>query len=95
MSALHAIADPNAPPAEPVPSTAAEAPASMPLPTDPRLIFQAGIFVMGFLVCLYFTREIALPITLALALQPVFTDVVRPAKKASRPAAAPPAPHRS
>ena len=49
----------------------------MPLPTDPRVIFQAGIFLMGFLACLYFTREIALPITLALALQPVLQAAVR------------------
>ena len=78
MSSLNAIADPNVPPGEPVPlGTATDAPASMPLPTDPRVIFQAGIFLMGFLACLYFTREIALPITLALALQPVLQAAVR------------------
>jgi len=85
MSSLKATADQNAAPSESSVGTASHDIAVMPLPTDPRVFFQAGMFLMGFFACLYFTREIALPITLAFALKPLLQTAVRVGERLGLP----------
>lgn len=55
--------------------SAAEPPAEMPLPTDPKTIFLGGLFVLALLATAYVAGEIVLPMvfafTLKLLLQPL------------------------
>ncbi len=56
-------------------AAAAEPPAEMPLPTDPKTIFLGGLFVFALLTAAYVAGEIVLPLifafTLKLLLQPL------------------------
>ncbi|MGB8567049.1 MAG: AI-2E family transporter, partial [Pseudolabrys sp.] len=54
----------------------AEVPEDLPLPSDPKVIFLGGLFVLALLAAAYMAREIILPfvfaIVLKLLLQPAF-----------------------
>jgi hypothetical protein len=54
----------------------AEVPEDLPLPSDPKVIFLGGLFVLALLAAAYLAREIILPfvfaIVLKLLLQPAF-----------------------
>jgi multisubunit Na+/H+ antiporter MnhE subunit len=54
----------------------AEVPEDLPLPSDPKVIFLGGLFVLAVLAAAYVAREIILPlvfaIVLKLLLQPAF-----------------------
>lgn len=54
----------------------AEAPADMPLPSDPKTVFLGGLFALALLAAAYIAGEIVLPLifafTLKLLLQPLF-----------------------
>ena len=56
--------------------TPAEVPEDLPLPSDPKVIFLGGLFVLALLAAAYLAREIILPfvfaIVLKLLLQPAF-----------------------
>jgi predicted PurR-regulated permease PerM len=49
----------------------------MPLPTEPRTIFLAGLFILAFLTALYVAAEIVLPVVLAIVLKLLLQPVVR------------------
>ncbi len=49
----------------------------MPLPTEPRTIFLAGLFLLAFLTALYVAAEIVLPVVLAIVLKLLLQPVVR------------------
>jgi predicted PurR-regulated permease PerM len=49
----------------------------MPLPQDPRAIFQGILCIIAVLVCLYIARDIAIPLVLALVLKLLFQPLVR------------------
>src|ERR1700728_1375945 len=55
--------------------------AEMPLPTDPKTIYLAGLFVLALLAAAYATSEIVLPMifafTLKLLLQPLLRILER------------------
>jgi len=59
----------------------AEVPEDLPLPSDPRVIFLGGLFVLAVLTAAYVAREIVLPfvfaIVLKLLLQPAFRILER------------------
>jgi predicted PurR-regulated permease PerM len=48
----------------------------MPLPTEPRTIFLAGLFVLAVLAALYTASEIVLPVVLAIVLKLLLQPVV-------------------
>src|ERR1700687_3530401 len=58
-----------------------EAPEDLPLPTDPRVVFLGGLFVLAVLTAAYVASEIVLPfvfaIVLKLLLQPAFRMLER------------------
>ncbi len=49
----------------------------MPLPDDPKLVFQGGLFIMGLLACAYVARSVVLPIVLAFLLKLLLQPVMR------------------
>jgi predicted PurR-regulated permease PerM len=53
----------------------------MPLPTEPRTIFLAGLFVLALLTALYVAAEIVLPVVLAIVLKLLLQPVVRVADR--------------
>lgn len=59
----------------------AEAPADMPLPSDPKVVFLGGLFGLALLAVAYIAGEIVLPLifafTLKLLLQPLFRILER------------------
>jgi predicted PurR-regulated permease PerM len=59
----------------------AEEPEEMPLPSDPKVIFLGGLFVLALLTAAYVAREIVLPLVFAiilkLLLQPAFRILER------------------
>src|ERR1039458_5768964 len=58
-----------------------EEPEDLPLPSDPKVIFLGGLFVLAVLAAAYVAREIVLPfvfaIVLKLLLQPTFRTLER------------------
>jgi predicted PurR-regulated permease PerM len=59
----------------------AEVPEDLPLPSDPKVIFLGGLFILALLAAAYVAREIMLPfvfaIVLKLLLQPAFRILER------------------
>src|SRR5512132_1622363 len=57
----------------------AEVPEDLPLPSDPKVIFLGGLFVLALLAAAYIASEIILPfvfaIVLKLLLQPAFPHI--------------------
>jgi len=49
----------------------------MPLPTEPRVIFLGGLFVLAMLTALYVAAEIVLPVVLAIVLKLLLQPLVR------------------
>lgn len=49
----------------------------MPLPSDPRVVFQGGLFLIGVLVCLYLAQEVILPVVVAFMLKLLLQPLVR------------------
>jgi len=56
---------------------AAEEDEDMPLPTDPRTIFLAGLFVLASMAALYVAEEVVLPVILAIVLKLLLQPFVR------------------
>ena len=58
-----------------------EVPEDLPLPSDPKVIFLGGLFILALLAAAYVAREIVLPfvfaIVLKLLLQPAFRILER------------------
>ena len=48
----------------------------MPLPHDPRTIFQGGLFILALIACLYVARDLVLPIVLAIVLKLLLQPLV-------------------
>jgi predicted PurR-regulated permease PerM len=61
------------------PTAAVETPdeSDMPLPQDPKLVFQGGLFVLALLACAFFAKEVLLPIVLAFILKLLLQPVMR------------------
>jgi len=59
----------------------AEVPEDLPLPSDPKVIFLGGLFVLALLAAAYVAKEIVLPfvfaVVLKLLLQPAFRILER------------------
>jgi len=59
----------------------AEVPEDLPLPSDPKVVFLGGLFVLAVLAAAYVTREIVMPLVFAiflkLLLQPALRILVR------------------
>jgi predicted PurR-regulated permease PerM len=66
--------EPGGPPASDGP---ADEQAETPLASDPRSIFQGGLFVLALLAALYAAREIVLPVVLALILNLLLQPALR------------------
>lgn len=49
----------------------------MPLPDDPGMVFQAGLFVLALLAAAYFAEEVVLPIVLAFILKLLLQPAMR------------------
>ncbi|MBB6187638.1 AI-2E family transporter [Rhodanobacter sp. MP7CTX1] len=49
----------------------------MPLPQDPRVVFQGGLFFLALLACAYFSKPVILPIVLAFILKLLLQPVMR------------------
>ena len=49
----------------------------MPLPQDPRVVFQCGLLVLGLLAAAYVAKEVILPIVLAFILKLLLQPVMR------------------
>jgi predicted PurR-regulated permease PerM len=60
-----------------VPKAKVEEPADMPLPEDPRVVFQGGLFLFALLAGAYFAKEVVLPIVLAFILKLLLQPVMR------------------
>jgi hypothetical protein len=58
---------PNDPNTEVVPP--AEVPDDLPLPSDPKVFFLGGLFVLAMLAAAYFVSEIVLPLVFAIVLK--------------------------
>jgi hypothetical protein len=56
---------------------AAETPAEMPLPTDPKVIFLGGLFALALLATAYVAGEIVLPMVFAITLKLLLQPIVR------------------
>ena len=68
----------EAEPAEALNAAALDAPTNdMPLPQDPRTVFQGGLFVLALLAAAYFAKEVLLPIILAFILKLLLQPVMR------------------
>ena len=58
-------------------ASAAEPPAEMPLPTDPKVIFLGGLFALALLATAYVAGEIVLPMVFAITLKLLLQPIVR------------------
>lgn len=56
---------------------AADEKKEMPLPDDPRTVFQGGLFILATLATMYFAREVVLPIVLAFILKLLLQPAMR------------------
>jgi predicted PurR-regulated permease PerM len=63
--------------AEPSAAAPAEAEQDMPLPTEPRVIFLGGLFIIAVLASAYVAREIILPLVFAIILKLLFQPFAR------------------
>ena len=54
-----------------------EGPEEMPLPSDPKVIFLGGLFVLALLAALYVAAEIVLPLVLAVVLKLLLQPAMR------------------
>jgi predicted PurR-regulated permease PerM len=75
--AAPSVADPSATP--PVIES------DMPLPQDPRVVFQGGLFFLALLACAYFAKPVILPIVLAFILKLLLQPVMRLLERARVP----------
>src|SRR6202049_291983 len=66
---------PNDPKTEVVPP--AEAPDDLPLPSDPKVIFLGGLFVLAMLAAAYVVSEIVLPLVFAIVLKLLLQPALR------------------
>src|SRR5664280_860417 len=61
--------------------SSAEVPEDLPLPSDPKVIFLGGLFILALLAAAYVAKEIVLPfvfaVVLKLLLQPAFRILER------------------
>ena len=55
----------------------AEEPEEMPLPTDPKVIFLGGLFVLAVLAAAYVARDIVLPFIFAIVLKLLLQPALR------------------
>src|ERR1700693_5493536 len=55
----------------------AEAPEDLPLPSDPKVIFLGGLFVLAVLAAAYVAREIVLPLVFAIVLKLLLQPALR------------------
>jgi len=69
------------------PAASAEAPdeSDMPLPQDPKVVFQGGLFVLALLAGAFFAREVLLPVVLAFILKLLLQPVMRLLERAHVP----------
>jgi predicted PurR-regulated permease PerM len=65
--------------------TARQDPDDMPLPTEPRTILLAGLFVLAMLAALYVASPVVLPVVLAIVLKLLLQPVVRLLDRAGVP----------
>jgi len=66
---------PNDPKTEVVPP--AEVPEDLPLPSDPKVIFLGGLFVLSMLAAAYVASEIVLPLVFAIVLKLLLQPALR------------------
>ena len=66
---------PNDPKTEVVPP--AEVPEDLPLPSDPKVIFLGGLFVLAMLAAAYVASEIVLPLVFAIVLKLLLQPALR------------------
>src|ERR1700738_2356436 len=66
---------PNDPKTEAVPP--AEVPEDLPLPSDPKVIFLGGLFVLAVLAAAYVVSEIVLPLVFAIVLKLLLQPALR------------------
>ena len=66
---------PNDPKTEVVPP--AEMPEDLPLPSDPKVIFLGGLFVLAVLAAAYVVNEIVLPLVFAVVLKLLLQPALR------------------
>ena len=59
------------------PSTSAPSSKEMPLPEDPRAVFQGGLFILALLAAAYVAKTVLLPIILAFILKLLLQPVMR------------------
>src|SRR5689334_6855258 len=59
----------------------------MPLPTEPRTIFQGGMFLLALLAALYIASPIVLPVVLAIVLKLLLQPLVRLTDRVGAPRA--------
>ena len=57
--------------------TPAEVPEDLPLPSDPKIIFLGGLFVLAVLAAAYVVSEIALPLVFAIVLKLLLQPALR------------------
>ena len=57
--------------------TPAEVPEDLPLPSDPKVIFLGGLFVLAMLAAAYVVSEIVLPLVFALVLKLLLQPALR------------------
>src|SRR4029450_3346689 len=55
----------------------AEAPEELPLPSDPKVIFLGGLFVLALLAAAYVASEIVLPLVFAIILKLLLQPAMR------------------
>jgi hypothetical protein len=55
----------------------AEEPEEMPLPSDPKVIFLGGLFVLALLAAAYVASEIVLPLVFAIILKLLLQPALR------------------
>ena len=55
----------------------AEAPEELPLPSDPKVIFLGGLFVLALLATAYVASEIVLPLVFAIILKLLLQPALR------------------
>jgi predicted PurR-regulated permease PerM len=65
------------PPVIEAPGTAAAPSKEMPLPEDPRAVFQGGLFILALLAAAYVAKTVLLPIILAFILKLLLQPVMR------------------
>ena len=55
----------------------AEVPGDLPLPSDPKVIFLGGLFVLAVLAAAYIVSEIVLPLVFAIVLKLLLQPALR------------------